>query len=944
MAQDLVSWLARNVCVRMRQDVISRFLRKTDGKKSGYQHIDRRLEADDLEKHIWKNEPIGLYLMEPETDGYTKIAIVDIDDKTEKLSWDELVQEAKRIDDQLAARLLLSWPCRSGSGHGIHLWLFWNELQPTKVVRDHLLECLKHAKPRCHIDVFPAQDTLGGSLGNLVALPFGRASRPISLTTGLAHEDLKTINLPDPAASAPVLKPEVQRNDRGTLAARASWSKNLNLASDNNTAKLDDYGAPDPVLLKEAMSHIPNADYHTWMRLGLILKGQAEEGMLDDDVAFTLWDDWSETAPNYDPKAQDLNWNRFRPRPNGVGIGTLWYLAKEGGWKPTAEDLDPTPIVHKHSHKVNDPGNSHVTTDGKPIMMERQRDNGKRNAELKAIVDNIALAPKPPYVMPDPVGTVFMDEMQHISDQAVKDIRTITGLDEIEAMVDAEAAALVEPGSLPLMSERLGSSGKNPLPDDPVSADDTLWQSGGGESEVQQMNVRHFVTIDGGRAAVFREDWDAVMHRQHLSRINLHDFRQFYSNRQILVRTTRQGKPVYKPLGELWLESPFRRQYRGIVLRPEGADASEYNLWRGWTVQPAAEGSWELLKEHIFTNLCKGDQVVYEYVLNWWAMLFQKPEMPIGVALVMRGARGTGKSSFVRAFGELLGQHFLHVVNSRSIVGQFNNHLRDCALLFADEAIWAGSKSEESVLKGIITEPTLTIEGKGRDSINCRNMLHLVIATNHDWAVPAGIDERRFCVLEVGDGAKQNTTYFRAIQKQLRDGGQARLLHDMLTRDLRRFDPHKVPVTSELTEQKIHSLEPWALWWYNCLIDGSIYPQHSSWSEPARSDLVYETFCRFTRSMGSRTPPGPPNTLIKNLHKLTNNHVVSKRRRLSAELRTRDDDLTDHRLVTTWQFPDLEECRKYFELLLGDKVNWMDPPEVDMVEPSTKGPDDKILI
>jgi chloramphenicol 3-O-phosphotransferase len=908
--EQLPSWLARNVCQYMRQDVISRFIFKSGTqKKDGYQRVDRRVEGDDLEAHIFKNQPIGLYVMEPETDGHVRCAVVDLDDKLKKLTWEQLVVEAKKIDEQLQARLLQSWACRSGGGHGIHLWLFWQKPQPANIVRQQLKECLDAADCKVHVDLFPAQDSLNGTLGNLVALPFGRASRPLDLDTGLVTEDLGQFHQTDVAMSAPVIKPVpvFGRLQKVTMSA-ASWAKGVNLAADANAGgKLDDYGAPDPELLRQAMSFIPNTEYHTWLRVGLGLNNAEAEGLLEENVGFNLWDDWSRSSHNYDLKVIESNWTRtFKPKPGGVGLGTIWWLAKEHGWKPKAEDLDPlaglpavvpaTPApkakVDKSQYTKLDSGKT------KEPVLNLNRDISAEvtamEAEVLASIEEGTDAP--------------IDMMEG---QLVK--RRLDGTPMDPPTADSQ--------SLPLMGERLGTSAKDPFADEVVADDDLLWQSGGGENEVNAMNKRHFMAMDGGKSCVYREEWDDVMKRRYLARLSVYDFKLYYQNRPVLLRTTRQGKPVYKPLGELWVESPFRRQYRKIVLKPEGARPHEYNMWTGWSLPPSEQGDWGLLRVHIMDNLCQGNQVLYEYVLNWWALLFQKPETPVGVALVMRGARGTGKSSFVRAFGELLGQHFLHVVNSRSIVGQFNSHLRDCALLFADEAVWAGNRAEESVLKGIITEPTLTIEGKGRDATNCRNMIHLVIATNNDWAIPAGMDERRFCVMEVGEQAKQNRDYFRAVQRQLRAGGSARLLWDMLHRDISAFDPGNVPVTKELTKQKLLSLEPWAAWWYEGLCEGRLYPEHEGWDFPVRADLAYHNYVEFCRYSGIRTSPGAPQGLASHLKKACGGRFGKERIRKNGAVCVQGEE-PSRVLITLWLLPDLGTCREYFEVLLGDKVNW----------------------
>jgi putative methionine-R-sulfoxide reductase with GAF domain len=70
-----------------------------------------------------------------------------------------------------------------------------------------------------------------------------------------------------------------------------------------------------------------------------------------------------------------------------------------------------------------------------------------------------------------------------------------------------------------------------------------------------------------------------------------------------------------------------------------------------------------------------------------------------------------------------------------------------------------GDKAGESVLKALITEPVISIERKGFDVVQVRNCLHIIIASNSDWVVPAVADERRFCVLDVDAAHQQVSKY-----------------------------------------------------------------------------------------------------------------------------------------------------------------------------------------
>jgi hypothetical protein len=53
-----------------------------------------------------------------------------------------------------------------------------------------------------------------------------------------------------------------------------------------------------------------------------------------------------------------------------------------------------------------------------------------------------------------------------------------------------------------------------------------------------------------------------------------------------------------------------------------------------------------------------------------------------------------------------------------------------------------------------MTDPTIIIEGKGRDAVPVDHCRHLIVSSNEDWAVPMDLDDRRFFVLNVSSHRK----------------------------------------------------------------------------------------------------------------------------------------------------------------------------------------------
>ena len=88
------------------------------------------------------------------------------------------------------------------------------------------------------------------------------------------------------------------------------------------------------------------------------------------------------------------------------------------------------------------------------------------------------------------------------------------------------------------------------------------------------------------------------------------------------------------------------------------------------------------------------------------------------------------------------------------------------------------------------------------------NYLHVMMATNEDWAVPASLRSRRWLVLDVNESRANDHDYFKAIQHELDHGGHEAMLHgsccirDISSTNLReraghsRADPINAPVRS----------------------------------------------------------------------------------------------------------------------------------------------------
>lgn len=379
------------------------------------------------------------------------------------------------------------------------------------------------------------------------------------------------------------------------------------------------------------------------------------------------------------------------------------------------------------------------------------------------------------------------------------------------------------------------------------------------EPWLRKLNDKHAVIRNmGGKCRIVTETYDPISRRSSIMRQTFEDFHNGYRNRKIQVGEDSQGRPKFTSAGRYWMDHPLRREYDSLVFAPGKDVPDAYNLWKGFGCDALPGKKHEKFLAHVKANLCADNEEHYEYLMNWVARMVQTPDTPGEIAVVFRGKQGTGKSFFAKTIGSLLGPHYLPVSDSRHLVGNFNGHLRDCLLLFADEAFFAGDKRHEGVLKTLITEPAIVVESKGVDAELSPNYVHLIMASNEDWVVPAALGDRRFFVLEVSDAKRQDSAYFGTIHRELeKEQGREHLLYWLMHRDLSGFEVRVVPKTAALNEQKAWNMSVEEAWWYERLQECYLLAEETEWTPVVHKDALYNSYLLHAQNLRKGYPLNP---------------------------------------------------------------------------------------
>lgn len=445
------------------------------------------------------------------------------------------------------------------------------------------------------------------------------------------------------------------------------------------------------------------------------------------------------------------------------------------------------------------------------------------------------------------------------------------------------------------------------------------------EPLLQMLNDKHAVVESlAGKCVTIEEVEEPVAEGKWRSRLvvqSFADFKNRYMNQFVSIGQKKSGEEVLESAGAWWLKSPHRRQYQGMTFAPGRDVEGFYNLWRGFAVQ-SIPGDCSLYLTHLRDVICRGNAEHFNYLVGWMARAVQKPDSPGQVAIVLRGAQGTGKSFFAKVFGSLFGRHFLQVSDPKHLVGSFNAHLRDCVILFGDEAFFAGDKSHESVLKTMITEEEMQIERKGFDVEQSPNYTHLIMASNSQWVVPAGANERRFFCLDVGTQFRQNSEHFAEIAQQMDSGGKEALLDFLMNHDISKFEVRTVPHTEALRDQKHLTRDAVEAWWFGKLLDGHQLGEDPLWRTDIVCDDLIKDFVQWTQDFAikHRVTPAQIGQFLKRMCP-----GLSRRQKsvVVAGKNIYQKDIDRHVKKGVWTFPCLAVCRDHWDLNIGEEP-WPD--------------------
>lgn len=209
------------------------------------------------------------------------------------------------------------------------------------------------------------------------------------------------------------------------------------------------------------------------------------------------------------------------------------------------------------------------------------------------------------------------------------------------------------------------------------------------------------------------------------------------------------------PFIDRWLKDPNKRMYDGLTFDPSpNVHRNYFNMYKGLAVNSLLGGDYdqwrvEKMKEYIFVRLSGEHTEFSKFFMLWQARIVQQPDNPTQVCIVIKSPHeGCGKGLFCNFFGRKVLGYYLQTAKPKNILGQFNGLLENKLLVNLNEITIQDTYNERGSLNELITDPSITIERKGIDSVSTPNRLNFIATTQGNGPFPLTFHDRRYACIE----------------------------------------------------------------------------------------------------------------------------------------------------------------------------------------------------
>ncbi len=376
---------------------------------------------------------------------------------------------------------------------------------------------------------------------------------------------------------------------------------------------------------------------------------------------------------------------------------------------------------------------------------------------------------------------------------------------------------------------------------------------------VEYINRWYAKIYDGGLKIL--EQLPKCHDGQYYSTTPINDFLGLYEQLVVSLPCSKDSKKVHE-IFKVWKRWKTIRVYKGTVFEPTSiANPNYYNTFVGYDIKGTDElpsaGLAKPFTNHIFETWARKNQDYYDYIINWFAFVIQKPGHRTNVALCVHGKKGLGKTVILdRIIGRIIGASYYCKMGVDNLLDNFNAIMSNKLLCFVDEMSVVKETKKNDTLKMLITDDTRVHNEKFRSKKIMQNSLNLFFASNHSNMVNAEEDSRRYAIFHSGAKRFEDNTekwnYFTTLRSDETVMATARFLYD---RDISDFNPSIIPETETLINNRLANSEYVISWWEEILNVGAMPLGNGKAEYIFDTDngrvacvLIYQNFTKYIRT------------------------------------------------------------------------------------------------
>jgi hypothetical protein len=301
-----------------------------------------------------------------------------------------------------------------------------------------------------------------------------------------------------------------------------------------------------------------------------------------------------------------------------------------------------------------------------------------------------------------------------------------------------------------------------------------------------------------------------------------------------------------------WIkDNPSQRCYDDIECYPDPTKCPDniFNTWRPFAMELVKEytpnpEALEMIRKHI-KILCNNDEDVALYLECWIAQMLQFPDVKSNCPTIISN-QGAGKGTLLKLLAAFIGEdkYVETRTPSRDVWGNFNGRMANTFLINLDELSRKESLECEGEIKGLITNPRMTINEKGVKQYGIISYHRFIATTNNEDPVKTEKDDRRNWIVRASDELIGNVAYFNKINEYLDDVDAVKTCYEYFKSIpyMEDFKEIKMPNTEHQQGMKETSISPLENW-VKSLVTENFYEQEKEITNKEQYEL-FNHWCK----------------------------------------------------------------------------------------------------